>query len=118
MGRDADSGCPCLFLEFHSVCSSAPLDQAAGRNVRGRGTARVKPWYDGNVEVPSMTHETIVLHGHIIDSLLLPKVLDRILQYGGSFEIVHSRIGKTREEPPDARIIVCADAPARLADTL
>src|SRR6266571_4130169 len=49
MGRDADSGCPCLFLEFHSVCSSAPLDQAAGRNVRDRGTAGVKPWYDGNV---------------------------------------------------------------------
>src|SRR2546428_12150294 len=62
-----------------------------------------------------MTHETIVLHGHIIDSLLLPKVLDRILQYGGSFEIAHIRIGKTREEPSDARIIVHAESPERLA---
>src|SRR5437879_8574616 len=62
-----------------------------------------------------MTHETIVLHGHIIDSLLLPKVLDHILRYGGSFEIAHIRIGKTREEPSDARIIVHAESPERLA---
>src|SRR6266849_9092421 len=97
---------------------SSPLDQAAGRNVRGKGTAGIKPWYDGNVEVPSMTHETILLHGHIIDSLLLPKVLDRILQNGGSFEIAHIRIGKTREEPSDARIIVHAESPERLAEII
>src|SRR5438309_906737 len=65
-----------------------------------------------------MTHETIVLHGHIIDSLLLPKVLDHILQYGGSFEIAHIRIGKTREEPSDARIIVHAESPERLAEII
>src|SRR5436309_14053151 len=62
-----------------------------------------------------MAHETILLHGHIVDSLLLPKVLDRILQYGGSFEIAHIRIGKTREEPSDARIIVQAESPELLA---
>jgi hypothetical protein len=65
-----------------------------------------------------MTHETIVLHGHIIDSLLLPKVLDCILQYGGSFEIAHIRIGKTREEPSDAHIIVRAESPERLAEII
>src|SRR5437879_1859440 len=65
-----------------------------------------------------MTHETIVLHGPIIDSLLLPKVLDHILQYGGSFEIAHIRIGKTREEPSDARIIVHAESPERLAEII
>ena len=34
-----------------------------------------------------MARETILLRGHIIDSLLLPKVLDVILQFGGTFQI-------------------------------
>src|SRR3989442_13779397 len=65
-----------------------------------------------------MTHETIGLPRQMIDSLLLTKVLERILQYGGSFEIVHIRIGKTREEPSDARIIVCAESPERLTEII
>src|SRR3989442_3280966 len=65
-----------------------------------------------------MTHETIGLPRQMIDSLLLTKVLERILQYGGSFEIVHIRIGKTREEPSDARIIVHAESPERLAEII
>src|SRR5438128_796139 len=65
-----------------------------------------------------MAHETIHLHGHIVDSLLLPKVLDLVLQYGGSFELAHIRIGKTREEPSDARIIVHAESPERLAQII
>ena len=32
--------------------------------------------------------EEVEVRGHIIDSLLLPKILDRILQMGGSFEII------------------------------
>src|SRR5947199_5278824 len=65
-----------------------------------------------------MAHETILLHGHIVDSLLMPKVLDLVLQYGGSFELAHIRIGKTREEPSDARIIVHAESPERLAEII
>ncbi|OLB20992.1 MAG: hypothetical protein AUH95_05240 [Nitrospirae bacterium 13_2_20CM_2_63_8] len=70
------------------------------------------------MEVLVMAHETILLHGHIVDSLLLPKVLDLVLQYGGSFELAHIRIGKTREEPSDARIIVHAESPERLAQII
>jgi lysine-ketoglutarate reductase/saccharopine dehydrogenase-like protein (TIGR00300 family) len=65
-----------------------------------------------------MAHETVFLHGHIIDSLLLPKVLDIILQFGGTFELADIHIGKTREEPSSARIIVNADTPERLARIL
>src|SRR2546428_6549186 len=65
-----------------------------------------------------MAHETTLLHGHIVDSRLLPKVLDLVLQYGGSFELAPIRIGKTREEPSDARIIVHAESPERLAQII
>src|SRR2546428_3623580 len=65
-----------------------------------------------------MAHETTLLHGHIVDSRLLPKVLDLVAQYGGSFELASIRIGKTREEPSDARIIVHAESPERLAQII
>jgi len=65
-----------------------------------------------------MARETILLHGHIIDSLLLPKVLDLILQFGGMFELADIRIGKTRQETSSARIIVTADSPEKLSEIL
>lgn len=65
-----------------------------------------------------MAHETVLLHGHVIDSLLLPKVLDLILQFGGAFELADIRIGKTREESSSVRIVVKAETPERLVQIL
>src|SRR3989475_7643943 len=96
----------------------APVDQAAGRHVRGMGTAGVKPWYDGGVEVPTMAHETILLHGHIVDSLLLPKVLDLVLPYGGAFEPSPLPIWNTPPEPPHPPTIRPAASPEQPAPTL
>ncbi len=62
--------------------------------------------------------ETVILHGHIIDSLLLAKVLDIILMMGGTFDIADVEIGKTREQPSRARIIVRASSRALLDDIL
>ncbi|MDH4302399.1 MAG: TIGR00300 family protein, partial [Nitrospira sp.] len=47
--------------------------------------------------------ERVVLQGHIIDSLVLAKVLDLILMMGGTFDLEDVHIGKTREEPSHAR---------------
>ena len=52
--------------------------------------------------------EEVEVHGHIIDSLLLPKILDRILQMGGAFEILECRIGARRIDPSHARIAASA----------
>jgi lysine-ketoglutarate reductase/saccharopine dehydrogenase-like protein (TIGR00300 family) len=65
-----------------------------------------------------MPHETILLQGHIIDSLLLPKVLDLILQFGGTFELADIRIGKTRQESSFARIVIHGDSASRLEQIL
>ena len=40
-----------------------------------------------------MATEAIRLRGHIIDSLLLPRVLDEIIAHGGNFEILDISIG-------------------------
>jgi lysine-ketoglutarate reductase/saccharopine dehydrogenase-like protein (TIGR00300 family) len=53
-----------------------------------------------------MVSETIELRGHIIDSLILPKVLDEIITHGGTFKIGEFRIGEGRTDPSFARIEV------------
>jgi lysine-ketoglutarate reductase/saccharopine dehydrogenase-like protein (TIGR00300 family) len=62
--------------------------------------------------------EEVVVRGHIIDSLLLPKILDRILQMGGTFEIRECTIGARRVDPSFARIAVKAGSPTELDEIL
>src|SRR5216117_1974399 len=58
-----------------------------------------------------MFSEQIELHGHIIDSLILPKVLDEILSHGGDFKILALRIGQQRTDPSYARVEVSGPSP-------
>jgi lysine-ketoglutarate reductase/saccharopine dehydrogenase-like protein (TIGR00300 family) len=58
--------------------------------------------------------EEVEIQGHIIDSLLLPKVLDEILTHGGSYVLKDIRIGQRQADTSFARIEVRAPA----ADTL
>lgn len=52
--------------------------------------------------------EEVEITGHIIDSLLLPKVLDQILTQGGSYVIKEIRVGERQTDPSHARIEVRA----------
>ncbi len=54
--------------------------------------------------------EEVELHGHIIDSLLLPKVLDEIITQGGSYIIKDIRVGQRQTDGSHARIEVRADS--------
>jgi lysine-ketoglutarate reductase/saccharopine dehydrogenase-like protein (TIGR00300 family) len=56
-----------------------------------------------------MFSETIELRGHIIDSLILPKVLDQILTHGANFKIAEIKIGEKRVDQSFARIEVSAE---------
>jgi lysine-ketoglutarate reductase/saccharopine dehydrogenase-like protein (TIGR00300 family) len=51
-----------------------------------------------------MATETIELTGHIVDSLLLAKVLDTIVDAGVSYELADVEIGRTNTDPSRARI--------------
>jgi len=62
--------------------------------------------------------ETVVLKGHIIDSLILAKVLDTIVMMGGTFDLKEVQIGTTREEPSRAKIVVRATSSGLLAEIL
>src|SRR6266404_4260663 len=63
-----------------------------------------------------MFSEQIELRGHIIDSLILPKVLDEILTHGGRFTIREIKIGKQRHDASYACIDVFGPSPEIVDD--
>jgi lysine-ketoglutarate reductase/saccharopine dehydrogenase-like protein (TIGR00300 family) len=65
-----------------------------------------------------MATETIELRGHIIDSLILPRVWDTIMDLGGNFEVEEMRIGRHKTEPSYARMRVIAPDEAVLRSLL
>ncbi len=62
--------------------------------------------------------ERVELAGHIIDSLLLPKVLDHITAAGGAFKIEKISVGQARKDPSYALIEVHAPSADRLQQIL
>jgi lysine-ketoglutarate reductase/saccharopine dehydrogenase-like protein (TIGR00300 family) len=68
---------------------------------------------------PAMPYvDEVEVQGHIIDSLLLPKILDEILTRGGAYELKDIRVGQRQEDPSFARIQVRAPKAAILEEIL
>ena len=61
-------------------------------------------------ESPVRRSEVIHVTGHIVDSLLLAKILDAILDVGADYELLDVEIGKTNKDTSSARIQVTAQA--------
>jgi hypothetical protein len=62
--------------------------------------------------------EDVEVRGHIIDSLILPKVLDQIIAAGGHFKIKNISIGHERTDPSFALIEVGAASEVALQEIL
>src|SRR3989338_2558069 len=65
-----------------------------------------------------MASAIIQIRGHIIDSLILPKILDEIMNLDGTFEILDIRIGKRKTDPSTARLQIRADSQRHLDQIL
>ncbi len=61
-----------------------------------------------------MVHETITLEGHLIDSDIMRRVFDRVVEEGGEFEVQEFRVGRTNEQPSFARIEIRSEDPHAL----
>lgn len=62
--------------------------------------------------------EDVEVRGHIIDSLILPRILDCILQAGGTFQFKHIEIGQGKHDPSIAQLQVRAESREKLDDIL
>ena len=58
--------------------------------------------------------EEIELSGHIIDSLVLPRAFDAIMNLGGEFDVLEMRVGKKKDETSYCRMRVSASDAASL----
>jgi len=56
-----------------------------------------------------MPRSVVHIAGHIIDSLILPKILDIIISLGAEFQILDIHIGQRRADRSSARVQI--DAP-------
>ena len=65
-----------------------------------------------------MPSENVTVEGRIIDSLILPKVLDEVTSTGATYEIIDVHVGAKREDPSFARIKVSADSDEHLRRVL
>jgi lysine-ketoglutarate reductase/saccharopine dehydrogenase-like protein (TIGR00300 family) len=62
-----------------------------------------------------MATQEIELHGHIIDSLILPRIWDTIMRQGATFQVQEMRVGQSATEPSYARLAVTAPTSDALA---
>jgi lysine-ketoglutarate reductase/saccharopine dehydrogenase-like protein (TIGR00300 family) len=65
-----------------------------------------------------MPSEQVEVAGHIIDSLILAKLLDVVLDAGADYRLVEVEIGKTNTDPSRARLEISAADDAALASVL
>jgi lysine-ketoglutarate reductase/saccharopine dehydrogenase-like protein (TIGR00300 family) len=65
-----------------------------------------------------MPRAVVTLTGHIIDSLVLPKVWDTIMDLGGNFDVEEMRVGKRKDEPSFARLAIDAPTDEELREIL
>jgi len=61
-----------------------------------------------------MVQETVSMEGHLIDSDILRRTFDRIVEGGGEFEVLDFHVGRTNDEASRARLTVSAPDPATL----
>jgi lysine-ketoglutarate reductase/saccharopine dehydrogenase-like protein (TIGR00300 family) len=67
---------------------------------------------------PRATEKEIKVEGHLIDSMILTKIWDRIMELGGDFETLEFRVGRHKTDPSYARILVKGQTPQHLEDIL
>jgi lysine-ketoglutarate reductase/saccharopine dehydrogenase-like protein (TIGR00300 family) len=53
--------------------------------------------------------EAVEIRGHIIDSLILPRVLDEIVEAGADYRMAAFEVGKSHDDPSYARIEISAE---------
>ena len=48
--------------------------------------------------------ETVEAQGHLIDSHIMERIFDTVVEFGGRFEVEHFSIGRTNSDPSRLRL--------------
>jgi len=66
----------------------------------------------------SATSREVEAEGHLIDSMILPKIWDRIMELGGDFEVLEFRVGRRKTDTSYIRMLVKGQSPGHLDQIL
>jgi lysine-ketoglutarate reductase/saccharopine dehydrogenase-like protein (TIGR00300 family) len=58
----------------------------------------------GSTQNQNSSYEVIEAQGHLIDSHIMERIFDSVVEYGGRFEVEHFSIGRTNAEPSRLRM--------------
>src|SRR3990172_165625 len=72
----------------------------------------------GELQQEEPPAKVVEIRGHIIDSLILPRILDDVMDLGGEFTIEAIEVGRHKHEPSYARLEVRAPTREALAGIL
>src|SRR3954453_21196575 len=67
------------------------------------------PKQSSNADMPLC--EVVEAQGHLIDSHIMERIFDSVVEFGGRFEVEHFRIGRTNSDPSSLRLRV--EAPSQ-----
>src|SRR3954447_21077083 len=62
--------------------------------------------------------EVVEVRGHIIDSMILPQIMDEVMSRGGEFDVQELDVGRHKEDPSYARLEIRASTGADLGALL
>ncbi len=68
--------------------------------------------------MPDMPYEDVEMKGHLIDSLLMPQIMDQIMDLEGEFEILAFEVGRMKEDPSHAAMRIFGRDAAHLDELL
>lgn len=86
------------------------MSSEPSRDARGESRGETS----GSGDVTGRFSQVVEVRGHIIDSMVLPRILDQLLDLGVDFDIQELTVGRSRTSPSYARIEVLAATPERL----
>ncbi|MDP2935932.1 MAG: TIGR00300 family protein [Dehalococcoidia bacterium] len=72
----------------------------------------------GEPQEEALLAKVVEIRGHIIDSLILPRILDEVMDLGGEFTIQAIEVGRHKHEPSYARLEIRASAQEALSGIL
>jgi lysine-ketoglutarate reductase/saccharopine dehydrogenase-like protein (TIGR00300 family) len=67
---------------------------------------------------PFTVSETVEAHGHLIDSHIMERIFDAVVEHGGRFEVEHFSIGRTNSDSSQLRLRVEAPSQTEMEDLM
>ena len=68
--------------------------------------------------MPDLPYEDVQIEGHLIDSLMMPQIMDRVMDLEGEFEMLSFEVGRMKNDPSHAVMRIFGRDAAHLDELL